>query len=121
MSSIEFDAKKTKDECVQWIRDWFEENGKDCVAIIGISGGKDSMCLLHLLLKSKDELGITVKAINVEHGIRGEKSLSDSDFVAKECAILGIPLYFQRVDSLGFSSENGLSVEEAARTILSAE
>ena len=88
----------------------------DAVAV-ALSGGKDSMCLLHLLLKSKDELGITVKAINVEHGIRGEKSLSDSDFVAKECAILGVPLYFQRVDSLGFSSENGLSVEEAARIL----
>ena len=88
----------------------------DAVAV-ALSGGKDSMCLLHLLLKSKDELGITVKAINVEHGIRGEKSLSDSEFVAKECAILGVPLYFQRVDSLGFSSENGLSVEEAARIL----
>lgn len=88
----------------------------DAVAV-ALSGGKDSMCLLHLLLKSKDELGITVKAINVEHGIRGEKSLSDSDFVAKECAVLGVPLYFQRVDSLGFSSENGLSVEEAARIL----
>ena len=43
----------------------------DAVAV-ALSGGKDSMCLLHLLLKSKDELGITVKAINVEHGIRGE-------------------------------------------------
>lgn len=88
----------------------------DAVAV-ALSGGKDSMCLLHLLLKSKDELGISVKAINVEHGIRGEKSLSDSDFVAKECAIFGVPLYFQRVDSLGFSSENGLSVEEAARIL----
>lgn len=88
----------------------------DAVAV-ALSGGKDSMCLLHLLLKSKDKLGITVKAINVEHGIRGEKSLSDSEFVAKECAILGVPLYFQRVDSLGFSSENGLSVEEAARIL----
>lgn len=42
MCSIGFDAKKTKDECVQWIRDWFEKNGKDCIAVIGISGGKDS-------------------------------------------------------------------------------
>lgn len=37
-----FDAKKVKDKCVKWIRDWFEENGKDCNAIIGISGGIDS-------------------------------------------------------------------------------
>ena len=37
-----FDAKKVKGEIVQWIRDYFEENGKDCRAVIGISGGKDS-------------------------------------------------------------------------------
>ena len=37
-----FDAVKVKDQCVQWIRDWFEENGKGCNAVLGISGGKDS-------------------------------------------------------------------------------
>ena len=37
-----FDAVKVKDECVQWIRDFFNENGPDCNAVIGISGGKDS-------------------------------------------------------------------------------
>jgi len=37
-----FDAKRVKDECVQWIKDFFENNGKDCNAVVGISGGKDS-------------------------------------------------------------------------------
>lgn len=37
-----FDAKKVKNEIVEWIRDWFEQNGKDCIAVVGISGGKDS-------------------------------------------------------------------------------
>ncbi|MBR4893017.1 MAG: NAD(+) synthase [Clostridia bacterium] len=37
-----FDLNKVKDECVKWIRDFFEENGKGCNAVIGISGGKDS-------------------------------------------------------------------------------
>lgn len=37
-----FNALKIKNECVQWIRDFFEENGKGCNAVIGISGGKDS-------------------------------------------------------------------------------
>lgn len=37
-----FDAVKVKNDCVQWIRAWFEENGPGCNAIIGISGGKDS-------------------------------------------------------------------------------
>ena len=37
-----FDAKKVKDECVEWIRCFFEQNGADCNAVVGISGGKDS-------------------------------------------------------------------------------
>ena len=37
-----FDAKRIKDECVEWIRDFFEKNGKGCNAVVGISGGKDS-------------------------------------------------------------------------------
>ncbi len=37
-----FNQKKVKDDCVEWIRKFFEENGKDCNAIVGISGGKDS-------------------------------------------------------------------------------
>ena len=37
-----FKAEKVKNECVQWIKDFFDKNGKDCNAVIGISGGKDS-------------------------------------------------------------------------------
>lgn len=37
-----FDAEKMKNSCVQWIRDFFDKNGKDCNAVVGISGGKDS-------------------------------------------------------------------------------
>ena len=37
-----FDAKRVKDEIVEWITDWFEENGNSCKAVVGVSGGKDS-------------------------------------------------------------------------------
>ena len=37
-----FDVNKTKQDCVNWIRSWFAKNGPDCMAVIGISGGKDS-------------------------------------------------------------------------------
>lgn len=48
----EFDAKKTKDELVQWIRDWFEINGPGCNAVIGISGGKDSTIVAALCVEA---------------------------------------------------------------------
>ena len=47
-----FDAKKVKDECVRWIRDFFEENGKGCNAIVGISGGKDSSIVAALCVEA---------------------------------------------------------------------
>lgn len=47
-----FNAKKAKDECVQWIRDWFKENGEGCNAIIGISGGVDSSVTAALLVEA---------------------------------------------------------------------
>lgn len=47
-----FDAVKVKNDCVQWIRDWFEENGKDCNAVCGISGGKDSSVVAALCVEA---------------------------------------------------------------------
>ncbi len=47
-----FDAEKTKNECVEWIRDFFENNGKDCNAVIGISGGKDSSVVAALCVEA---------------------------------------------------------------------
>ncbi len=47
-----FNAKKTKNECVQWIRDFFEKNGPGCNAVIGISGGKDSSVVAALCVEA---------------------------------------------------------------------
>ena len=47
-----FQAQKTKEAAVQWIRDWFEVNGKGCNAVIGISGGKDSSIVAALCVEA---------------------------------------------------------------------
>ena len=47
-----FNAEKTKNECVQWIRDFFEQNGKGCNAVVGISGGKDSSIVAALCVEA---------------------------------------------------------------------
>ena len=47
-----FDALKTKNECVEWIRSFFEENGKGCNAVVGISGGKDSSIVAALCVEA---------------------------------------------------------------------
>ena len=47
-----FDAVKVKNDCVQWIRNWFEMNGKDCNAVMGISGGADSTVVATLCVEA---------------------------------------------------------------------
>lgn len=52
MYSTEFNSVEVKDKCVQWIRDWFEKNGKGCNAVVGISGGKDSSIVAALCVEA---------------------------------------------------------------------
>ena len=59
----QFNAKLVKDQVVQWIRDWFEENGKGCNAVLGVSGGKDSSVVAALCAEAlgKDRvIGVTM-------------------------------------------------------------
>lgn len=49
---MEFDAKKAKEEVVEWIKEWFDINGKDCNAVVGISGGKDSSVVAALCVEA---------------------------------------------------------------------
>lgn len=48
----QFEVKETTAKCVQWIREWFEENGKGCNAVVGISGGKDSSVVAALCVEA---------------------------------------------------------------------
>ena len=59
------DGIKLKNECVQWIRDWFAANGKNCNAVVGISGGKDSTVVAGLLVKHIQGNGNTLFGISV--------------------------------------------------------
>ncbi len=81
-----FDAKKVKDEVVQWIRDWFEVNGKGCNAVIGISGGKDSSIVAALCAEALGkERVIGVLMPNGE-----QRDISDSEALVEH---LQIPYY----------------------------
>lgn len=90
---------------------------KNQTIAVALSGGKDSVCLLHMLLGVKDRLSITVKAVNVEHGIRGESSLADSEFCRSLCKKLGVELKSYSVNVPEYVKEHGVSEETAARIL----
>ncbi len=66
-----FDAEKVKNECVAWIRRFFEENGKGCNAVVGISGGKDSSVVAALCAEAlgKDRVIGVLMPCGVQHDI----------------------------------------------------
>lgn len=88
-------------------------DGKDLTVGVAISGGRDSVALLHYLFNQ----GVKVVAINVEHGIRAEESVRDSEFVASFCNSLGVKLYAYNVDVPTFARENGYTLEQAGRIL----
>jgi NAD+ synthase len=75
----EFDVKKVKKELVKWIKNWFEENGNGCNAVIGISGGKDSTVTAALMVEAlgKDR----VIGVLMPNGIQAD--ISDSKKVVE--------------------------------------
>ncbi len=66
-----FDALKVKQDCVAWIRRFFEENGPDCNAVVGISGGKDSSIVAALCVEAlgKDRVIGVLMPCGVQHDI----------------------------------------------------
>ena len=83
---------------------------------VALSGGKDSVCLLFLLSSARERLGITLSAVHVHHGLRAAAD-ADEAFVRDLCARLSVPLQVFHVDTPAFAAAEGLSVEEAARTL----
>lgn len=84
---------------------------------VGISGGADSVCLFLQLNKLKDRLGITLRAVTVEHGIRGDDSERDADFSRVLCERYGVECRVVHVDAPKRAAEKGISLEEAARQL----
>lgn len=82
-----------------------------------VSGGADSVALLHCLSSIKETLGIEVRAAHFNHSLRGEESDADEAFVRTFCAELGVPLTAGRGDTRARANASDDSLEEAARRL----
>lgn len=85
--------------------------------LVGLSGGADSVALVHLLYTLRDRLGITLCAAHVNHSIRGEAALQDQELARRLCEQLAIPFYIHTADVPALSREWGMSEETCGRKV----
>ncbi len=83
--------------------------------LCAVSGGADSVCMLHILLETSQKCGFQVEAAHFNHMLRGEESDRDESFVRRMCAGLNVPFYAGRGDVKSWAAERGMGLEEAAR------
>ena len=113
-----FDVETVTNECIQWIRNWFEKNGPGCNAVLGLSGGKDSTIVAALCAEA---LGPDrVIGVLMPNGV--QKDISDSHRV---CELLGIKNYTINIEgavssTLNQMNECGIEITEQTRTNLPA-
>jgi tRNA(Ile)-lysidine synthase len=87
------------------------------IVVVGVSGGADSVCLLHVLAKWQKGLGIKLHVAHLNHQLRGVESEADAKYVSNLAGSLGIPITIDRQDVAAYRIERNFSVEEAAREL----
>jgi tRNA(Ile)-lysidine synthetase-like protein len=85
------------------------------MVVAGVSGGPDSLCLLHLLRRLAPELGLRLHVAHLNHGLRGAEADADEGFVAALATEWGLPCTTGRVQVGELAAAHGHSLEEAAR------
>ena len=83
--------------------------------VVGVSGGKDSVCLLDVLDRCREEFDLTLLVVHVNHGTRGEAADRDEQFVKDMAADRGLECYSEKVNVRQAAKERKMSEEEAGR------
>jgi tRNA(Ile)-lysidine synthase len=86
---------------------------KDVRLLLAVSGGLDSMVMLHLL----HETGYNISVAHCNFGLRGDESEGDAAFIEETCRALNITFYLHKFDTEQYASANAVSIQMAARTL----
>jgi len=87
------------------------------LVVVGVSGGADSVCLLHVLSKCRKRLGVKLHVAHFDHLLRGAESEADAKYVSNLADSLGIPTTIDKQDVAAYRIERKCSIEEAAREL----
>ena len=85
--------------------------------LVAVSGGPDSVCLLHILAELREKLGITLHIAHLNHKLRGAESEADARYVSELAHRLGIPATTEERDVKAYQARQHISLEEAAREL----
>lgn len=85
--------------------------------VVAVSGGSDSVALLHILAQLSAEVGISLVVAHVNHGLRPAEAGREEQLVRGYATALGLAFYGTALDVRGAASQNGLSLEETARNL----
>jgi len=85
--------------------------------VVAVSGGQDSVCLLHALVRLRKELQIELHIAHLDHRLRGAESRGDARYVAGLARRFGIPATIEKRDVRAYHSERDVTLEEAAREV----
>ncbi len=85
--------------------------------IVAVSGGADSVCMLHILNTLKAALNFDIACAHINHGLRGDAADSDERYVKELCKRLGISFFVKHEDVATLAKEKKLTVEEAGRFV----
>jgi tRNA(Ile)-lysidine synthase len=85
--------------------------------LVAVSGGPDSVCLLHILLKLRKNLNIKLHIAHLNHQLRGAESEADARYVAQLASRLGVPAIIEERDVRAYQAQKRNSLEEAAREV----
>ena len=85
--------------------------------VVGVSGGPDSVALLHALAHLRDEWRLSLVACHVNHGFRGAEADEDAEYVRALCGGLNVPCRIKNVDVPALQKRRHLSAQQAAREV----
>ncbi|MCR1876856.1 tRNA lysidine(34) synthetase TilS [Paraclostridium bifermentans] len=85
--------------------------------VLGLSGGPDSVCLLHILKQLEEEYDISIYASHLNHQIRGIEAQKDVMYISQLCDSLGVKFFVKSINVPEYCKKNGLSIEEGARKL----